>query len=150
MKIRLDVSRERYDELSEQLRGLGVEIDEDAALVLSEAGRYADSLLLRERGSGALTRVDARDIISVESAGREIEVYTVHGVFTARERLYQIQGRLDPEDFLRVSNGVIVALRHIRSIKPALSMRFALTLSDGRRADVTRSCYYAFKEALGI
>ena len=57
---------------------------------------------------------------------------------------------VDPEDFLRVSNGVIVALRHIRSIKPALSMRFALTLSDGRRADVTRSCYYAFKEALGI
>ena len=49
MKIRLDVSRERYDELSEQLRGLGVEIDEDAALVLSEDGRYADSLLLRER-----------------------------------------------------------------------------------------------------
>lgn len=54
MKIRLDVSRERYDELSEQLRGLGVEIDEDAALVLSEAGRYADSLLLRERGSGSI------------------------------------------------------------------------------------------------
>lgn len=150
MKIRLDVSRERYDELSEQLRGLGVEIDEDAALVLSEAGRYADSLVVRGRERGEHARVDARDIISVESAGREIEAYTVHGVFTARERLYQIQGRLDPEDFLRVSNGVIVALRHIRSIKPALSMRFALTLSDGRRADVTRSCYYAFKEALGI
>ena len=150
MKIRLDVSRERYDELSEQLRGLGVEIDGDAALVLSEDGRHADSLVVRGRERGALTRVDARDIISVESAGREIEAYTVRGVFTARERLYQIQGRLDPEDFLRVSNGVIVALRHIRSIKPALSMRFALTLSDGRRADVTRSCYYAFKEALGI
>ena len=39
MKLRLDVSSERYDELAGELRGLGIEIDEGAGLVLSEVGR---------------------------------------------------------------------------------------------------------------
>lgn len=150
MKIRLDVSRERCDALSKELRERGIEIDEASPLVLSEAGRYADSLLMRDRGKGGLVRVDVAEIVSVEAVGRDIEVRTVRGVFTTAERLYQLQGRLDPERFLRVSNGVIVALRQIKRIKPALSMRFTLTLSDGREVDVTRSYYYAFKEALGI
>ena len=44
MKIRLDVSRERYDALSKELRERGIEIDEASPLVLSEAGRYADRM----------------------------------------------------------------------------------------------------------
>lgn len=77
MKIRLDVSRERYDALSKELRERGIEIDEASPLVLSEAGRYADSLLMRDRGKGGLVRVDVAEIVSVEAVGRDIEVRTV-------------------------------------------------------------------------
>ena len=52
MKLRLDVSSERYDELAGELRGLGIEIDEGAGLVLSEVGRYADYLVVRVPSGG--------------------------------------------------------------------------------------------------
>ena len=57
---------------------------------------------------------------------------------------------LDPEKLLRVSNSVIVAREKIRKISPSLSMKFVLTMSDGRGAVVTRSYYYIFREAMGI
>lgn len=149
MKLRLDVSSERYDELAGELRELGIEIDEGAELVLSEVGRYADYLVVRVP-SGGYARIGADEIITVEAFGRDIEVHTQRGVFLADGRLYQMQSRLDPARFLRVSNSVIVALGQIRQISPALSMRFTLTLSNGRRVIVTRTYYYAFKDALGI
>lgn len=149
MKLRLDVSSERYDELAGELRGLGIEIDEGAGLVLSEVGRYADYLVVRVP-SGGYARIGVDEIITVEAFGRDIEVHTQRGVFLADGRLYQMQSRLDPARFLRVSNSVIVALGQIRQISPALSMRFTLTLSNGRRVIVTRTYYYAFKDALGI
>jgi DNA-binding LytR/AlgR family response regulator len=43
-----------------------------------------------------------------------------------------------------------VAVHHIKSIRPALTQKFLLTLSDGSKVDVTRTYYYIFKEFLGL
>lgn len=150
MKIRLEVGAGRYEQLSQELRAHGIEVDDDATLVLRERDRYADTLTVRERHTGERVRVPVEEIITVESTGHDVEVYAAHGKYLALSRLYQMQPQLDPERFMRVSNSVIVARAHIVRISPALSMKFTLTLSDGRRVDVTRSYYYAFKEYMGI
>lgn len=150
MKIRLEVSEERYGELSRELSALGIELDDGAPLVLRERDSYADVLTVRCAATGERVRLPASDIISAEALGHDVEVYSVQGKFLALSRLYQIQAQLDPERFMRVSNSVIVARAHIVRVSPALSMKFTLTLSDGRKADVTRSYYYAFKEYMGF
>ena len=150
MKIRLSVSRSRCQELREALESHGIEIDEEADLVLSEADVFADSLLVRDPKTGEKVVLPAEDIVTIESYGHTVEVYAAGGVYQTRDRLYQLAGRLDPSAFLRISNSVIAARRHIRRIAPQFSMKFALTMSDGRRVDVTRSYYYAFKYALGF
>ncbi len=58
--------------------------------------------------------------------------------------------RLDPDRFLRVSQSTVVNRPAVREITPTLFMHFILTLSDGRRVDVTRTYYYLFKESFGI
>ena len=45
---------------------------------------------------------------------------------------------------------MIIARRHVKKIRPALSMKFILTLSDGTVVDVTRSYYSAFREFFNI
>ena len=57
---------------------------------------------------------------------------------------------LDPKQFIRVSNSVIINRNMIREIRPTFSQKFILTMKDGSRADVTRSYYNSFKRAIGI
>ncbi|MBQ9907854.1 MAG: LytTR family transcriptional regulator [Oscillospiraceae bacterium] len=64
--------------------------------------------------------------------------------------LRRLDEMLDPQEFIRVSNSAIISINHIKSIRPSLSQKFVLTMSDGARVDVTRSYYYIFKDTLGI
>ena len=51
MKIKLDVSHERYSELKTLLEDHGFEIDDEADLVLSERNRFIDTLIVRDTAS---------------------------------------------------------------------------------------------------
>ena len=66
------------------------------------------------------------------------------------ERLRRLEEILDPKEFIRISNSVIVSANHIKSIKPTLGQKFVLTMSDSSKVDVTRTYYYIFKEFFGI
>ena len=150
LKIRLEVRRERYEAVKTELEARGIEIDDDAGLVLSERDAFADTILVRETGSNTRVVPPVGEIISIETRGRGVEVYTLERAYQTGERLYQLLRDLDPERFLRVSNSSVIARDKVRRITPTLSMRFVLTMADGRRVDVTRSYYYMFKEAFGI
>ena len=150
MKIRLEARRERYEAVKTELEAQGIEIDDDAGLVLSERDAFADTILVRETGSNTRVVLPVGEIISIETRGRGVEAYTLERAYQTGERLYQLLRDLDPERFLRVSNSSVIARDKVRRITPTLSMRFILTMADGRRVDVTRSYYYMFKEAFGI
>lgn len=150
MKVRLAVSPERYEPLRAQLGAHGIEVDDSAELVLSEAGRFAETLAVRERAGGVRALLPVEEIVSIETLGREVVVYARGRCWQTGERLYRLAARLDPDRFLRVSQSTVVNRAAVREITPTLFMRFILTLSDGRRVDVTRTYYYLFKESFGI
>lgn len=148
MKVRLNVSPERQEELRAILLEHGIEVDEAAELVLSESNAFAGTLMVRRKGERVL--LPSNEIIYIESQGHTVEVHTLEETYQARERLYQVLARLDEEKFLRISNSVIIAKSKVQRITPTLSMKFILTMADGAKVDVTRSYYYIFKEAFGI
>lgn len=150
MKVRLAVSPERYEPLRAQLGAHGIEVDDSAELVLSEMGRFAETLAVRERAGGVRALLPVEEIVSIETLGREVVVYARGRCWQTGERLYRLAARLDPDRFLRVSQSTVVNRAAVREITPTLFMRFILTLSDGRRVDVTRTYYYLFKESFGI
>ena len=105
---------------------------------------------MRDIVTNKRVRISADEIISIESLGHDIMIHTKRGEFKADERLYQLERMLNPEQFLRISNSVIVARHQISRITPVLSSKFILTLSNGKNVDVTRSYYYIFKDYFGI
>ena len=149
MKVRLAVSPERYEPLRAQLGAHGIEVDDSAELVLSETGRFAETLAVRERAGGVRALLPVEEIVSIETLGREVVVYARGRCWQTGERLYRLAARLDPDRFLRVSQSTVVNRAAVREITPTLFMRFILTPSDGRRVDVTRTYYYLFKESFG-
>ncbi|MBR5730903.1 MAG: LytTR family transcriptional regulator [Firmicutes bacterium] len=150
MKIRLAVSEERLEELTGQLMEKGIEIDDSADLVLSEAESFTGFLSVRGAEDGGKRHVRTEDIVFIESYGHSVEVHCMEGTYQTADRLYQLQTLLDPKQFIRISNSVIVSRAQIKDIRPTLSQKFILTMKDGSRVDVTRSYYSEFKRAIGI
>ena len=150
MKVKLVISKEKYDDVKQALGGCGIEIDDDAEFVLCENSRYIDILTVKEPSTNRRVLLSIDDVVSIESFGHTVEVYTQNDTYIATERLYKIIGLLDPDCFLRVSNSAIVAKNKVKQITPKLSMKFILTMTNGRNVDVTRSYYYIFKEYFGI
>lgn len=149
MKIQLAVSKERHAALKSALEERGITVDDDADLVLSERSCFLDSLTVKD-GTGSWVLLPVDQIVLIETYSRIVEVHTETNTYQARDRLYQIANLVDPADFLRISNSVIIAKKKVRRITPALSMKFTLTMQGGRTVDVTRSYYYIFREAFGI
>lgn len=148
VKIRLRVTEARRPALEAALAEKGIQLDEDADLVLTERNRYMEVMTLRD--GRARCRVAVEDIVFIESFGKEIVVHGRAGVYRADERLKELEMLLDPERFLRISHSVIVSRESIRRIEPAFSAKFILTLDGGAEVVVTRSYYDIFREALGI
>ena len=148
MKIRLMVSEEHISQIASELIARGIDIDDSADLILSEKNVYAD-LLIGKCGD-EIFRLKTTDISHIESFSHDVIAHSGGEEYKISERLRHLEEILDPKEFIRISNSVIVSANHIKSIKPTLGQKFVLTMSDGSKTDVTRSYYYIFKEFFGI
>lgn len=149
MKVKLLINENRIAEITSKLKVLGIEIDDEAEFVLTERNKFISHLPARDE-KGDRCNVLVEDIIYIESYSHNVDIHTMNSCFKSTEALYQILSMLNPEEFLRISNSVIISRRHVKKIKPALSMKFVLTLTDGTLVDVTRSYYNIFKEFFNI
>lgn len=150
MKIKLAVSKQRYAEVETTLTQCGLEIDDNADFTLSENNRYIDRILVRDPLSDDHVFLPVDEIVLIEAFGHIMEVCTQDRSYQVSDRLYRILDMLNPNNFLRISNSVIIARNKVKSISPTLSMKFILTMQNGKKVDVTRSYYYFFKEYFGI
>ena len=150
MKIKLTVSKQRYQEVETTLPQCGIEIDDHADFILSESNKYIDRLLVRDNVSGERVFLPVEDIVFMETFRHSLEIHSQSKSYQLSERLYKMLDLLDPEQFLRISNSVVIARDKVKSIAPTLSMKFVLTMQNGEKVDVTRSYYYIFKEYFGI
>lgn len=149
MKIRIAVSAEREQAVTEALLRAGFELDDEAELVVLENDRFASHLPVRDEAGNRL-HLAVEDIVSIESFGHSVVVHGADGSYQTADRLYQLCLLLDPKQFLRISNSVIIQRRHVKKILPTMSMKFILVMADGSKVDVTRSYYNSFKSFFGI
>ena len=149
MKIRIDVSDERKEEVIQYLTGHGIEISEDADFIISEISDNTSFLSVRNDKKERIS-LSVDDVVYIESFGKEIEIHTENDVFHSQDRIYMLEQMLDPKIFLRVSKSVIISRKHVKKIRPSLSMKYILTMSDGTLIDVTRSYYSEFRRFFNI
>ena len=149
MKIRLSVPEEKKAPVGEALARHGIEVSEDAEYTLIETPRSRDFLNVREKEGGAL-RLSADQIVYIEAFGKDIEVHTLQETYYSQDRIYRLEELMDPREFIRISKSVIIAKSSVKKIRPALTMKFVLTLSDGSLVDVTRSYYTNFRRFFNI
>ncbi|MBR7046457.1 MAG: LytTR family transcriptional regulator [Lachnospiraceae bacterium] len=149
MKIRLSLPEEKKAPVGEKLIRHGIKTCEDAEYTLIETPRSGNFLNVRDKEGGAL-RLSADQIVYIEAFGKDIEVHTLQDTYYSQDRIYRLEELLDPREFIRISKSVIIAKSSVKKIRPALTMKFVLTLSDDSLVDVTRSCYTNFRRFFNI
>lgn len=150
MKIRLAISDDKLDEVRHFFEEKGIEIDDDSEYVLTMREGHVGHLSARNMKTGDKVYIATDDILYIESYGHQIEITTDNGTFSSTDPLCQLIVILDPKKFTRISKSVIIAKNKVKQIRPSLSMKFVLTMRDGRRLEVTRSFYNSFRDEFNI
>lgn len=149
MKIRLNVKPERRQQVLQDFKEGKIEFCEDAEFALMETSlQKEDRILCRNQREKVFLSYE--EICYFESIGHEVYVNTKDRQYMIDRRIYQLEGELPEEKFVRISNSIIIQKNAICKIRPALSSKFILTLTNGAVVDVTRTYYYKFKEIYGI
>ena len=148
MRIKLRLNKTTQESIQGELTEKNIEISEESKLILTEEDYIGDTLECRDEEG--IVIVNTENICYMESVGHDVYVYADNMQYKTRLRIYQLEKLLPSDIFIRISNSIIIRKNSIRHIKPALSCKFYLTLTNGDVVDVTRSYYYKFKEFYGI
>ena len=106
-----------------------------------------EALLLRLRAPATLAAYDEgrgevllreEEIIRVYTQKRRVLVDSRRGTFALRARLYELEARLDAEEFVRISNSEIVRRGCILHLDFSLTGTIRLTLEGGIETYVSR------------
>ena len=118
------------------------EVREIEAFVKSRQGRLSGT---RDRKQ---YEVAVSDVYYIESVDGKTFLYTKEQVYETSYRIYELEGLLKGNTFLRVSKSTLLNLMKIRAIRPALNGRFLAVLQTGEEVIISRSYVKDFKSAL--
>ena len=116
------------------------------------------ALAARLQGGGVLTgwRGDvaiplaAADILRCYGEEKGVKVQTTSGVYDLKERLYELEGKLDRHTFVRISHSELVNLEQITALDLSLTGTIRMTLAGETVCYVSRRYVKKIKEALGL
>lgn len=141
-------------ELDPALRELLVKIlapgetEELAALLARLEGEPPGLLGFREGGAVPL---DPAEILRFYGEDKEVRAQTLNGeIYTVRQRLYELEERLDRRTFLRLSHSEIVNWKRVTALDLSLTGTIRVTLEGGVTTYVSRRYVKKIKEVLGI
>ena len=94
--------------------------------------------------------LEQTDLIRVYANTGKVFAVTGKGEYVLRCRLYEIEERLDPHQFVRISNSEIINLKKVNNFDLSFTGTICVKLSDGTVTYVSRRYVPKIKKILGI
>jgi two-component system LytT family response regulator len=118
------------------------EIEEKLRKLLKEVKtepRYLKRIPVKStRGT---TLVLTEEIDWIASAGHYLELHIGNEMYLIREKLSEIETKLDPQIFMRIHRSTIVNLDRIKSLHPLFNGDQLIILKNGRELNLSRTYY---------
>lgn len=83
-------------------------------------------------------QIKVADIFYFEAVGELVFAYTRNQVYEIKMRLYQVEENTRSDRMIRGSKSVIVNLKHIESVRPALNGRLYAKMENGEEILISR------------
>ncbi len=145
--------RERFQATLERARlALGeapAAEEESVAVPLSDAADRPPLKRLLGRRDGRLIVLKAAEIDWIESAANYVSLHVGKESYLVRETLQSLEGRLDPDQFIRIHRSTIVNLDRVQEIEPYFHGDYIVRLRDGHRLTLSRTYRERVQRHLG-
>lgn len=126
------------DRITDEINTLVKKLSEDTTQFL--AGSQGEILEI----------LDQQDIFHIYAAKGRVFAVTDRGEYQLRARLYELEERLDPKSFVRISNSEIVNLKKVRKFDLRYTGTICVSLANGTVTYVSRRYVAKIKQVLGI
>ena len=94
--------------------------------------------------------IEPESLLRCYAANKEVYAQTLDGEWTLRERLYELEAKLDPTAFVRISHSEIVHLNKIERLDLSLTGTIRMTLTGGTVCYASRRYVPKLQTALGL
>jgi two-component system, LytTR family, response regulator len=145
--------RERFEATLERARltlGEDAGAEEEAVAVpLSDTADRPPLKRLLGRRDGRLIVLKATEIDWIESAANYVSLHVGKESYLVRETLQSLEGRLDPDQFIRIHRSTIVNLDRVQEIEPYFHGDYIVRLRDGHRLTLSRTYRERVQRHLG-
>jgi two-component system, LytTR family, response regulator len=139
------VSRARLEKALERVRG---DADADAAIERTVRGAPSPMRFLAKHGA-TFHVVPAREVVCFLSEDGLTKLLTSERHYWMAPTLNDLEARLDPRQFFRVSRAAIVNLDAIQEVAPTAGGNGEVTLRNGTKQDVSRRRFRELTDRLG-
>lgn len=126
------------EKMSDEISLLVKKITEDVPQMI--AGFQDDQLRVLEQD----------EIFRVYTANNKVFARTNDGEYSLRLRLYELEERLEKNDFVRISNSEIINIRKVKAFDLSFAGTICVKLIDGTVTYVSRRYVPKIKQILGI
>jgi two-component system, LytTR family, response regulator len=98
---------------------------------------YLTRLMIKSSNRMMLLKVDEIDFI--EADGNYAKLHSGRKTHLLREKMNDLEGRLDPARFVRIHRSIIVNLERIKEMHPHFNGDYVVVLEDGRQLRLSRT-----------
>lgn len=99
---------------------------------------------------GRIEILEPDDLLKIYSGNSKVFAVSDSGEYTLRLRLYEIEERLDPYQFVRISNSEIINLKKVKNFDLNFTGTICVTLTNNTTTYVSRRYVSKIKKILGI
>lgn len=109
-----------------------------------------NSRIISGSRDGRIEILEQKDLIKIYAGNGRVFAVTDHGEYVLRLRLYEAEERLNPVQFVRISNSEIINLKKVKNFDLSFAGTICVELMNGTTAYVSRRYVQKIKKILGI
>ena len=125
------------------------QITDEIQEIISKLSNSSARMLTGFR-ENTLEILNQQEILRIYAQSGKVLAATTSGEYILRFRLYELEQRLDPTCFVRISNSEIINLKKVKGFDLNLAGSIRVTLTDGSVTYVSRRYISKIKQLLGI
>lgn len=128
---------------------LTASMTEDVHIILNKLSDQAPQIISGSKDN-KIEVIEQADLIRIYASSGKVFAVTHKGEYALRLRLYEIEERLPPHQFVRISNSEIINLKNVNNFDLSFTGTICVKLANGTITYVSRRYVSKLKKILGI
>ncbi len=124
-------------------------ITEEVNTLMQRLSEHTPPILTGSK-DGKMEVIEPDELFRIYAAGGKVFAVTDKGEYLLRLRLYEVEERLNPSRFVRISNSEIIHLSKVRNFDLSFSGTIYVKLTNGTTTYVSRRYVSKIKKILGM